>query len=151
MKKIAFRLFIFLIICTMTIGCSVSHTVSTKPTKSLAEDLKQISKSIRNVKFTFTRPDLFIDIKLTEVPSKEILDSILSNVKAFATVDNMNEVAQSVKWDLEVSEIHLAVNGDKDHQTIKHAYFARYFKTSDASDKSKENIDGYQTWIIEEQ
>ncbi|MEC0229993.1 hypothetical protein [Paenibacillus alba] len=149
MIKITLRLLVFLLV-TMTIGCSVTHTVHTKSTQSLTKELKQISKTIENVKFTFTRPDLFIEINLKEVPSNEILDSILLQVKAFATIDNMNEIAKSVKWGLEVSEIHLIVNSDKGDQSEKHAYFARYFKTSDASDKSQENMDAYQTWFKEE-
>jgi outer membrane lipoprotein-sorting protein len=128
-------LVLLILISTLTFvsGCSVTHTVNTKSTKSLARELKQISKTVENVKVTFTRPDLLIKINMTKEPGQEILDSILSNVKTFATVDNMNDIASSVKWDLEVSEIHLAINSDKDNQTIEHAYFARYFKTYNAS------------------
>lgn len=143
---------LLILISTLTFvsGCSVTHTVNTRSTKALAKELKQISKTVENVKFTFTRPNLLIKINMTKEPGLEILDSILSNVKTFATVDNMNDIARSVKWDLEVSEIHLAINSDKDNQTIEHAYLARYFKTYDASDHSKNNIDAYHTWFKDE-
>ncbi len=146
-KKLLLGLIIVFVAVTMIIGCSVTHSVNTKSTKTLEEDLEEISKSIENVKFTFTRPDLLISIDISEDPSRDDIQLILSKVKTFATVDNMNEIARSVKWNLEISEIRLVINSDEGNQAIKHAYFARYFKTFDASDKSKENIDGYKTWF----
>ena len=146
-KKILIGLIMVFVAVTMIIGCSVTNSVNTKSTKTLAEDLKGISKSIENAKFTFTRPNLLISIDLSEDSSKDDIESILSNVKTFATVDNMTEIARSVKWNLEISEIRLVINSDVGEQAIKHVYFARYFKTFDASDKSKENIDGYKTWF----
>lgn len=147
MHQFAGRLLAFLMLFTILIGCSVTHSVNTQSTKQLTKELKETTDSIRNVTFAFTRPNLFLDIALKEKPSKEMLDSMMAKVKAFATVDNMNEIAQSVNWHLEVSEIHLTIHADRDHQRIVHTYLARYFKTSDASDTSQENIDAYQTWF----
>lgn len=42
--------------------------------------------------------------------------------------------------------IYLDIVTDKDKKTIEHVYYARYFKTSDASDHSETNIESYRTW-----
>lgn len=83
---------------------------------------------------------------MSKEPSKKELESILKEIEKFATIDNINEIAQSVKWGLEISNIYLDMNTDKDKKTIEHAYYARYFKTSDASDHSETNIEGYRIW-----
>lgn len=83
---------------------------------------------------------------MSDEPSKEELESFLMELDEFSTVDNINEIACSVKWGLEISNIHLDINLDNNKKTIEHAYYARYFKTSDASDHSETNIEGYETW-----
>ncbi|MFK0522160.1 hypothetical protein ACINKY_08085 [Paenibacillus illinoisensis] len=83
---------------------------------------------------------------MSEEPSKEELEFILTELDEFSTVDNINEIARSVKWGLEISNIYLDINTDQNKETIEHAYYARYFKTSDASDHSDTNIEGYETW-----
>ncbi|WP_434751570.1 hypothetical protein [Paenibacillus amylolyticus] len=127
-------------------GCSTTHKVNTDSTKELTKELKELSPSIEKVQFTFTRPNLTYRIDMSEEPSKEELDSILTEIKKFTTVDNMNEIARSVKWGLEISEIYLDLNTDENTETIEHTYYARYFKTSDASDYSDTNIEGYNIW-----
>ncbi|WP_248927581.1 hypothetical protein [Paenibacillus hamazuiensis] len=149
MKKILPKLVMVFMTVTIIIGCSVTHSVNTKSTQELAKDLKGISGSVENVKFTFTRPNLLITVDVTENPGNDAVESILSKVKTFATVDSMNEIARSVKWKLEISEIRLVINGGKGDQAGRRVYFARYFKTYDASDNSEENIDGYKTWFEE--
>lgn len=127
-------------------GCSTTYSVNTSSTKELTKELKELSSSIERVKFTFTRPNLFCRIDMSEEPSKEELESILTEIKKFSTIDNMNEIARSIKWGLDIANIYLDMNTDKDKQTIEHAYYARYFKTSDASDHSETNIEGYSIW-----
>lgn len=150
MSKKILKLFSLLSILILVSSCSVTDTVNTESTKALTQDLKEMSKSIKEVKFTFTRPELRIKINMKEEPSEETLDLILSDVKTFATVENVNEIAHSVGWELEVSDIQLVINGGKDKDSFEHVYFARYFKTFNASDYSKENIDAYQTWFKKE-
>ncbi|MCM3038781.1 hypothetical protein M3201_03580 [Paenibacillus motobuensis] len=140
--------FIAILICFLlfSAGCSTSHSVDTDSTKELTKDLKDFSPSIKRVQFTFTRPNLFCRIDMSKEPSKEELESILSGIEKFSTIDNINEIARSVKWGLEISNIYLDINTDKDKKTIEHAYYARYFKTFDASNHSETNIEGYRIW-----
>ncbi|GIP53318.1 hypothetical protein J42TS3_23530 [Paenibacillus vini] len=137
-----------IIICFLLLlaGCSTTHSIDTSSTRTLKKDLKDLSPSIKRVQFTFTRPNLFCRIDMRNEPSTEELESILAEFKEFSTMDNMNEIARSVKWGLEISEIHVDINTDQDKKTIEHAYYARYFKTFDASDHSEANIEGYRIW-----
>ncbi|MBE9917100.1 hypothetical protein G8C92_24065 [Paenibacillus donghaensis] len=139
---------IAILICFLLflVGCSTTHSIDTDSTKELTKDLKDLSPSIERVQFTFTRPNLFCRIDMSKEPSKEELESILTEIEKFSTIDNINEIARSVKWGLEISNIYLDINTDKDKKTIEHAYYARYFKTFDASDHSETNIEGYRIW-----
>lgn len=127
-------------------GCSTTHRVASDSTKQLTQDLEDLSPSIESVHFTFTRPNLLCRIEMNKEPDKEELESILAEIEKFATIDNINEIARSVKWGLEISTIYLHINTDNDKKTIEHSYYARYFKTFDASDHSEENIEGYKIW-----
>ena len=127
-------------------GCSTTHKINTDSTKELTKELKELSPLIERVQFTFTRPNLYYRIDMSKEPSKEELEAILTEIKRFTSVDNMNEIARSVKWGLEISKIYLDINTDEDKKTIEHAYYARYFKTSNASDYSETNIEGYKIW-----
>nr|WP_145160622.1 hypothetical protein [Paenibacillus terrae] len=139
---------IAILICFLlfSAGCSTTHSVNTDSTRELTKDFKDLSPSIEKVQFTFTRPNLFCRIDMRKEPSKKELESILKEIEQFATIDNINEIARSVKWGLEISNIYLDIDTDKDKKTIEHAYYARYFKTSDASDHSETNIEGFRTW-----
>ncbi|OZB96133.1 hypothetical protein [Paenibacillus sp. XY044] len=139
---------IAILICFLlfSAGCSTTHSVDTDSTKELTKDLKDLFPSIERVQFTFTRPNLFCRIDMSKKPSKEELESIRKEIEKFSTIDNLNKIARSVKWGLEISNIYLDINTDKDKKTIEHAYYARYFKTSDASDHSETNIEGYRIW-----
>ncbi|WP_435921115.1 hypothetical protein [Paenibacillus sp. DYY-L-2] len=143
MNKLIAILICFLIFLA---GCSTTHRIETDSTKELTKDLKELSPSIGRVQFTFTRPNLFCRIDMSKEPSKEELESILTEIKKFSTIDNLNEIARSIKWGLEISNIYLDINTDEDKKTIEHAYYARYFKTFDASDHSETNIEGYKLW-----
>lgn len=143
MNKWIVILVCFLLFAT---GCSTTHNINTDTTKELTKSLKELSPSIERVQFTFTRPNLSCRIDMRNEPSKEELESILMEMDEFSTVDNINEIARSVKWGLEISNIYLDINTDQNKKTIEHAYYARYFKTSDASDHSDTNIEGYGTW-----
>jgi hypothetical protein len=108
--------------------------------------LKKEIPAIQNIKYTFTRPDLTINIRMNDTPTEESVNSILDKVKQFSTIENINEIAKSVIWKSEISHINLIIyNQSEKKPTIK--YIASYFKTSDASNTSEENIDGYKTWI----
>lgn len=143
MNKLIAVLICFLL---FSIGCSTAHRVNTDSTKELTKELKGLSPIIEKVQFTFKRPNLHFRIDMSKEPNKELLESILTSIKDFSTIDNMNEIARSVKWGLEISNIYLDINTDKDHKSIEHAYYARYFKTFDASDYSESNIEAYRIW-----
>lgn len=141
------KLIVILIgILLLITGCSTTHKIRTDSTKELTKELKELFPSIEKVQFTFTRPNLSCRIDMSKEPSKEELEAILTAIEKFTTVDNMNEIARSVNWGLEISKIYLDMNTDKDKKTIEHAYYARYFKTSNASDYSETNIEGYKIW-----
>lgn len=127
-------------------GCSVTHSVSTPAVKELRQDLRQLSPSVQRVHVAFTRPNLTIRADTAGLPDPAVLEAMLERVKAFATVEHVNEAARSVKWRLPVSHVHFTVNSDGNAETAEAAYFARYFRTSDASDDSPDNIEAYRTW-----
>lgn len=82
---------------------------------------------------------------MKDVPNEESINSILANVKQFSTIENITEIAKSVKWKSEIYEINLIIYSPSEEKPpIK--YTASYFKTFDASNTSEENIDGYKTW-----
>jgi hypothetical protein len=134
----------------LNLGCSVTHSVSTSSTVSLSKELKKEIPSIKYIKYTFTRPDLTINIKMNDTPTDESINSILDKVKPFSTIENINEIAKSVKWKSEISNINLILYSQSEKKpAIK--FFASYFKTFDASNTSEENIDGYKTWTKHEE
>lgn len=141
----------FLPLCLLAalIGCSVAHTVRTDSTKAAAKAWKTDFPSIETINFTFTRPDLSIRMQLKEAPDQASLEAILAAVQAFSTVDRMRDIARSVNWSLEISEVHLTIAGGKGGSAFQHRYSARYYRTSDASNDAPENIDAYRTWSEE--
>ncbi|ACT00314.1 hypothetical protein [Paenibacillus sp. JDR-2] len=135
---------IAILIMLLTLGCSVTHSVSTSSTVSLSKELKKELPAIRNIKYTFTRPDLTINIKMKDTPTEESVNAILAKVKQFSTtIENINEIAKTVNWNSEIYNINLLIYSQSE-PPIK--YSASYFKTFDASNTSEENIDGYKTW-----
>ncbi|WP_199621365.1 hypothetical protein [Paenibacillus alkalitolerans] len=140
------RIFLSIILVFILVtGCSERQQVDTPASQTYKDDIYQLSNIIKDVRVYFLRPDLFIQIDLSGEPGNELADEILLRTKEFVTIENMTEVAESINWDLEISNVHLTFNTDSD-ENIEHEYYARYFKTFDASDKSKENIEGYRNW-----
>ncbi|SFS72448.1 hypothetical protein [Paenibacillus sp. BC26] len=135
-----------IVIVLINSGCSVTHSVNTSSTVSLSNELKIEIPAIKNIKFTFTRPNLTINIMMKEdSPTEEKVHDILAKVKQFSTIENINEIAKSVKWKSEIYDINLNIYSQSEKiAPIK--YSASYFKTFDASNTSEENSDGYQTW-----
>lgn len=130
----------------LMMGCSTTHSVNIELTKNLTTDLKTLSPSIENVQFTFRRPNLYCSIDMSKDPDIDELEAILTKMKEFSTVENINEIARSVNWGLEISNIYLDIHVNSDQKTIEYAYYARYFKTFDASDHSEANIEAYKIW-----
>ena len=128
-------------------GCSVRHSVRTPATEALSERLAEAGAGeVRKVDFSFARPELTIYVKTeTATPGEETIDAVLARAKEFATVETMDEIAKSVKWNDRISEVILVLYaGSRDEPYRK--YGASYYKTFDASDTSADNIDGYSTW-----
>ena len=136
---------IIALILLLTIGCSVTHAVKTSSTRSLTTELKEEVPAIKQVAYTFTRPNLTITINLKDNLSEEAEASVVDKVKQFSTDEtNISEIAESVNWNSEISNIYLIIEHASEASSLR--YSARYFKTYDASNTSEENIDGYQTW-----
>ena len=150
-SKMSRRLAILVCLLLMAAaGCSPVHNVNTAATREFVKELEAFTPAVENVRFTFQRPDLYCRIDMSREPSEEELEGILARIGEFATVENMNEIARSVRWGLEISNIYLDINTDRDRQTVEHAYYARYFKTFDASDRSEANIEAYSVWYERE-
>ncbi len=143
MKKLTI---VLLSLVLLLAGCSTTHRVHTDSTKELIQDLKGLSPLIEKVRITFTRPDLTYAIEMSQEPSQEELESILAEIEKFSTVERINEIARGVNWNSEISTVHLRINTDGNKETDEHSYYARYFKTSNASDYSEENIEAYRIW-----
>ncbi|WP_051507144.1 hypothetical protein [Saccharibacillus sacchari] len=143
MKKLTI---VLLSLVLLLAGCSTTHRVHTDSTKELIQDLKELSPLIEKVRITFTRPNLYYAIEMNQEPSQEELESILAEIEKFSTVERINEIARSVNWNLEISTVHLRISTDENKETNGHSYYARYFKTSNASDYSEQNIEAYRIW-----
>lgn len=148
---IRYKLLVLLIVLAFIIfiGCSKSIKVNTKSSQEYKKDINELSEIIDKVNITFLRPDLFCQITMSEEPNDEVVKEILLRTKEFVTLKNMNEISKSINWDLEISTVHLTINTDDDKDN-EHEYFAKYFKTFDASNKSEENIEAYNTWYENE-
>ncbi|MCY9588918.1 hypothetical protein PC41400_26450 [Paenibacillus chitinolyticus] len=127
-------------------ACSVTHSVETDTIRVAAKSMKKNLKGYKGLYCTFTRPDVTCRVDWKGEPDPETHAAVLAAVKAFVTPEHMREIARSVKWNLEISEFHLLLNTDDNKADAEHAYSARYYKTSDASDDSEANIDAYKTW-----
>lgn len=119
--------------------------VNTGTVKEYIQNIQELSESINKVKVIFQRPDLFCQINISKEPSDEVIKAILLRTKEFITVENMNVISKEVNWNLEISTVHLTIKTD-DGEGIEHEYYAKYFKTFDASNKSDENIEAYKKW-----
>lgn len=128
-------------------SCSVRHSVQTPATEALSKRLAEAGAGeVRKVDFSFARPELTIYVKTeTATPGEETIDAVLARAKEFATVETMDEIAKSVKWNDRISEVILVLYDDSRDEPYR-KYGASYFKTFDASDTSADNIDGYSTW-----
>jgi hypothetical protein len=145
--RVGIIVFLFVL---LNLGCSVTHSVSTSSTVSLSKELKKEIPAIKNIKYSFTRPELTINIKMNDTPTEASVNSILGKIKKFSTIENINEIAKSVKWKSEISNINLIIYSQSEkNPPIK--YSSRYFKTFDASNTSEENFDGYKTWTKHEE
>lgn len=129
-------------------GCSTKVNVKTERVKEYKQDIQELSDDIKKVNVYFLRPNLFCQIITSEEPSDGLMQAILLQTKEFVTVENMSEVSNNVKWKSEISTVHLSIRTD-DNEESEHKYFARYFKTFDASNKSDENVEAYQFWYEE--
>jgi hypothetical protein len=144
MRKSVNGILLLFSILLIVSGCSVTNKVNTQPIKALEKDLRGISETIKSVKVTFTRPEVRFRINMSEEPSDEILDTLVTKVKTFSTEANMDLIAKKVNWHDHIWTVNLVINTDEDDQTVEHEYTAAYYKTS--NDQSDENIDAYKTW-----
>jgi hypothetical protein len=132
----------FMLIIVFFIGCSITENVNTKSVKELKKDINAYSDSVQNIKVTFTRPGLDIYITMRETPGEEELNNIVQKIKDFTNEANMKEIAEKVGWHQYISDISLTIYA----KNLPMHYSTRYFKSSDTTDLSIENIDAYKTW-----
>jgi len=136
---------ILLIIFFTLVACSVSQRVNTDSTRQFEQDLI-LNSVIKDVNFTFVRPYLRCNILTVHDLTDDDINFILNNAKALVTLENMNQIGQSVNWNIEISRFEIIINTDKDKE---HKYYSKYFKSYDTTDKSPENIEAYQIWYKE--
>ena len=99
---------------------------------------------VKKVKLSFIRPQLTIEAYVSSIVTDEDTGIVLDATKTFVTVDKMTDIAEYAKGGNPILYVSLKIF-DNDGLLLKE-YMARYFKTSQASDFSPENIDGYKTW-----
>lgn len=152
MARIGKRCTIVLLLLVWTFvaaGCSVQKTVRGEPAKSYRDRVKALSATVLKTDVTFTRPSLSIDITLSGEPDDDLSERILQETRSFVTVENMERLAENIGWGLEISKVRLSIR-QKGNQAGERRYHARYFRTSDASDTSEANIEGYRIWYPHE-
>ncbi|MBB6694662.1 hypothetical protein H7B90_25010 [Cohnella xylanilytica] len=146
-RRLRFGLVLLLLLAAVLAasGCSVRHSVRTPAAEALSKRLAEV-EAVRKVDFSFARPELTIYVKTeTDSPGEETIDAVLARAKDFATVEAMDEIAKSVKWNDRISEVILVLYDESRDEPYR-KYGASYYKTFDASDTSADNIDGYSTW-----
>lgn len=132
---------VFLAFLFVVSACSRTYTISNSETKAYKREVLSIDH-VEKIKVYFRRPGVFIEVKVSEDISQKEIDRVLELTKGYATVSNMNKIAQQVKWNGEISDVYLEFFAD---QLVKR-YVTHYFKTYDATDYSPENLDEYKTW-----
>jgi len=125
-------------------ACEVKKNVPTSFFKEYKSDIMQHS-NVKNVKLSFKRPAVMIEVYVTKVIDETEINKILELTKSYVTVENMNNIAKRVKWDREISRVYLRIINNADKSLLIY-YGTNYFKTNDASDYTPDNIDEYKTW-----
>lgn len=144
MKKVSLKLMIFIVLLIFT-SCSITYPVNTKSTESLKKEIKSVSSTIKNVDVSFTRPQLTISVYFNYNTTPNEIETVLSKVKLFTSLKNMNEISHKVGWSGYIWEVNLFIFTYGNTTTPYVEYQASYYKTYDI-DNSPNNIDGYKTW-----
>ncbi|WP_028547352.1 hypothetical protein [Paenibacillus sp. UNC451MF] len=127
-------------------ACSQTYQVTTASTKALNQELREMSSTITLFRCSFTRPQLTCRVALSREPDEQLIDSLLVKVKAFSTLDNLDEIARKVHWNDHIWTIRLVVGTDRDVQTTQYEYSASYYRYH--IDHSIQEVDAYQTWSL---
>jgi hypothetical protein len=127
-----------------TAACSTGKKIP----KRFYQDYKSavLEESVANdVRLSFIRPGLTIMVNVPTAIGENEMEEILELTKSFVTVDKINEIAEYVNWNWEISYVELVIMNEETGESQR-IYEADYFKTNDKTDDSPENIDGYKTW-----
>lgn len=144
-KKYIKKLFIYLFIsCIILAGCNVDEKVNTKEVKEFKKSILNINNT-KKVEVLFNRPNLYINVISDETVNDDFINDILQETKSFITIDNIEKIKQELKWKIEISNVHVKIYEKNKNKLIQNSYL-RYFKTSNASDKSEDNLELYQVW-----
>ena len=145
MRKHQMRTILLMILSVFCLhACSITYTISDAATKSYKKEVMKIG-DVKNVAVRFTRPEVSIEVTVSDSIPQTEMEHILALTKAYVTVENMDRVAKSVNWNSKITRVHLRFVSDKKKEILK-TYATEYFKSYDTTDLSPENIDEYKTW-----
>ncbi|WP_282940745.1 hypothetical protein [Paenibacillus sp. RC67] len=141
------RLLLYCIFCVViaTISaCSQTYSVTTASTTALKKELREMSEMITGFRCSFTRPQLTCRVAMSREPNEQLLESILVKVKAFSTLENLDEIARKVHWNDHVWRIRLLIETDRKASKPQYEYSAEYYRYN--FDPRVQEVDAYQTW-----
>jgi len=126
-------------------ACSQTFPVKTASVTALSKELRELSPQVSSVRCSFTRPELTCRVNVSTDPDEQLLDSILEKVKAFSTLDHMDEIARKVHWNDHIWEIRLVIDQDRrPEQSQPYEYSASYYRYN--INPAVQEVDAYQTW-----
>lgn len=141
---IGIHIFIIMLIC----NCTPIRYVDTNPALTLKKDLREVSSSIVSVEIYYITPSVSIDIETNEEISDTVSELVLTEVKEFSTLENLDQIAYKYGWKDHINSVTLRIYPNHSH-THYYVYSARYFIINDDTNTSESNIDAYQTWNME--
>lgn len=148
---ISILLIIILAITIILSGCSIRKRVRTKEIKEFTKKLLESNDKIVSLKFEFIRPSLYADVLYEIDLEKEDFQHLKDSFKTLIDVDFMRKIGDKY-WDgIRPSHFILKVNVEKeDKDNIEYEIHSNYNKTK-VSNEDPDNIDGYETWYIEDE
>lgn len=152
-KKRVFIISILLIVLLLLFtGCSVRKNVKLKEVKEFSESILESNEKIKRLNFYFIRPYLGANLVYDGDLDQEELQYLIDEFKTLIDVEFMQKIGDEYWGGSRPSEFKIYVYIDtmdnKREGDYDYLISSRYNKTH-IHDEEPDNIDGYQTWHIE--
>lgn len=148
-KKILFLISISLLIITVAYY-SNSGRVTTVETKEFTKSLLESNPKVLKLKFYFRRPSLCADIVYNGDLEKEDFKCLINEFKTLIDIDFMQEIGNKYWNGSRPNSFVLRIDiGEDDKNSFDYEIYSNYNKTK-VHDEEPNNIDGYETWYIED-